>query len=36
MSTGTTVDRSTAADAPFGDLDTAAVVVAPEHPGPGA
>ena len=36
MSTGTTVDRPTAADAPFGDLDTAAVVVAPEHPGPGA
>lgn len=36
MSTGTTVDRPTAADAPFGDLDTAAVVVAPERPGPGA
>ena len=37
MSASTTVDRPTAADHPFEDIDTAPVVVAPEEPGgPGA
>jgi hypothetical protein len=36
MSTSATVDRPTAADWPFDDLAAAAVVVAPDDPGPGA
>ena len=36
MPSRTTLEPPTALDAPFGELDTAPVVVAPEHPGPGA